>query len=129
MERDGYSREIELVPHAELPARLEQVLSVLYLVAGVALESLLRWWPAEWVEQAARVMDSLPLRSLSLVGALPLLRALYVAQVLPNWALRAIFGATTVLIIFLLAFVVGAGMYAVQRLVEWSEDQAASPRR
>lgn len=103
------------------------LLSGIYLGAGLAVELLRRIYPMEWIDVAAVVMDRLPARVLLLVGLLPKLRELYIEDQLPGYALRIIFGMTTVIVIYALAIVVGGGMWAVRWLAE-RRAGGASPR-
>jgi heme/copper-type cytochrome/quinol oxidase subunit 2 len=52
-------------------------------------------------------LDSLPARALELVGVLDPLRANYLNGQIPDYQVRLIFAGTTIVIIFVLAFVVG----------------------
>jgi len=86
------------------------LLSAIYLALGLALEILLRFYPAHWAEEASAALDSLPARTLQLVGALaPLSRAFAYGHLSTFWV-RIIFGATTVAVIFFVALVVGLVM-------------------
>ena len=103
------------------------LLSGIYLGVGLAMELLRRIYPMEWMDVAAVAMDRLPARVLLLVGVLPKLRELYIEDQLPGYALRIIFGVTTVAVIYALAIVVGLGMWAVRWLAE-RRAGGASPR-
>ena len=86
------------------------LLSAMYLALGLALEILLRFYPMHWAEEASAALDSLPARTLQLVGALaPLSRAFAYGQLSAFWV-RIIFGATTVAVIFIVALSVGLVM-------------------
>ena len=93
------------------------LLSVAYLAIGVVFELARRLHPAGWVMRAALVLDSLPARTLELLGWLEPLRHAYVYGRISETTLRLIFSATTLAIIFLMAVVVGAGMWLVRRLL------------
>jgi len=93
------------------------LLSVVYLVLGVVVEILRRVYPAPWVQRATLVLDSLAARTLELLGLMEPLRNAYVYGKINEAGLRLIFSATTVVIIFGMAVVVGAGMWIIQRLI------------
>src|SRR5690348_12128038 len=95
------------------------LLSVIYLAIGLAVDGLRRWYPAEWVDRMSLVVDSLPGRTLLLLDLMPWVREVYFTGRLPGYGLRLIFAGTTVAIIFALAFLVGGGMWLVQRAWEW----------
>ena len=83
------------------------LLSVLYLSVGLGVEAALRLWPTLLLQRLSLSLDSLPARALELVGLMRPLRDAYFSGHVPEYALRLIFGATTVAIIFLLAVGVG----------------------
>lgn len=93
------------------------LLSVVYLMAGVAVETLRRFWPSNWIYRAAIVLDSLPARTLDLVGLMEPLRAGNAYGHISDWVLRLIFSGTTIAIIFLMALIVGAGMWLLRRFL------------
>lgn len=93
------------------------LLSLVYLALGVLFELVRRVHPASWVMRAALVLDSLPARTLELLGWLEPLRHAYVYGQISETSLRLIFSATTLTIIFLMAVIVGAGMWLVRRLL------------
>lgn len=105
------------------------LLSGIYLAVGLMVESLRRWSAVSWAEDASQVLDRLPARVLLLLGALSHLRELYLAEELPEWGLRLIFGVTTIAVIFGLAVVVGTGMWAVNRAWEWHVGRRATRPR
>jgi hypothetical protein len=93
------------------------VLSVVYLLIGVALELLRRVYPAGWVQRAGLVLDSLAARTLELLGLMEPLRNAYVYGKISEFGLRLVFSATTIVLIFGMAVVVGAGMWIIQWLI------------
>ncbi len=93
------------------------LLSVVYLALGVLVEALRRVYPAPWVQRATLVLDSLPARTLELLGLMEPLRNAYVYGRVNEFGLRLIFSGTTILIIFAMAVVVGAGMWLIRRLI------------
>jgi hypothetical protein len=93
------------------------LLSVVYLLIGVVVELLRRVYPAPAVLQAALVLDSLPARTLELVGVMQPLRNAYAYGHISEVWLRVIFSVTTIALIFVMAVVVGAGMWLLRRLI------------
>jgi hypothetical protein len=102
------------------------LLSGIYLVVGLALEVLRRIHEMDWMDSVFVVMDRLPARVLMLVGLLPKLREMYIEDQLPGYAVRLVFGLTTVVVIYALAVVVGAGMWTARRLWEWRAGRAST---
>lgn len=90
------------------------LLSAVYLAAAVGVEAVRRCCSLRWSERASFAFESLPARALELLGALPELRRLYVYGSLSEPWLRLLFGLTSVAIIFLLALVVGGGMWLLR---------------
>jgi hypothetical protein len=89
-----------------------------YLAVGLVVESIRRLYPSRGVLSLSFALDALPAQVLSLLGALSPLREAYLAGTLSEAGLRAIFGATALGVIFLLAAVlgvVGAGLRTVFR--------------
>jgi hypothetical protein len=93
------------------------LLSVVYLAVGVLVELLRRFYPMGWVNRATLVLDSLPGRTLELLGLMEPLRLAYVYGRLGEGGLRVVFAVTTLLIIFAMALVVGAGMWLLRRYI------------
>ena len=83
------------------------VLSFLYLVAGLLMESARRVAPRPILEAAVRRLDDLPGTVLHLLGVLPWLQRAQVYQGWGSWLVRVVFGLTTVAVIFLLAVMTG----------------------
>ena len=94
------------------------LLSVVYLLAAVGVESVRRFQNARWSERASLAIEALPARALEMAGLLAPLRRAYVYGGLSEEVVRLVFGATAVAIIFLMALVVGLGMWSVRRLWE-----------
>jgi hypothetical protein len=92
------------------------LLSLVYLGAGLLVEVVRRAHPAPWVLQLTLVLDSLPARTLSLFGAMEPLRDAYGYGFVSEEVVRLIFSGTTILIIFAMAVVVGAGLWLIRRL-------------
>lgn len=91
------------------------LMSVIYLSLGVVVETIRRLFPHwKWILVFARRMDDLPYTVLLKLGALMPLTTAYMEGRVSEWQLRAIFGATTVAVIFTLAFVTGAALAIVR---------------
>lgn len=91
------------------------LLSVVYLAVGVLVELLYRVHPANWVQKTTLVLDSLPARTLELLGAMDRIRQAYGHDQLSEATLRLIFSGTTIAIIFTMALIVGVGMWLLRR--------------
>lgn len=94
------------------------LLSISYLAIGLVIDSLRRWAPAEWIDRASLVIDSLPARTLLALGVMGRLREAYIDDRFSGFAMRLVFSLTTLGIIFVLALVVGALMWLVRWVVE-----------
>lgn len=93
------------------------LLSVLYLLVGLAAEISRRVWPTRFAQRLSLSLDSLPARALELVGWMEPLREAYFSGRVSESVLRLVFGATTLVIIFLLAVVVGGVMGTLRGLL------------
>ena len=91
-------------------------LSGLYLCVGIVTELLRLYWPRHEVLRFAFALDSLPARALEELGVLGTVRDWYVLGQLNGFAVRMIFGLTTVTVIFVLALVIGGAMWSLQSL-------------
>ncbi|MBN1207471.1 MAG: hypothetical protein JXB05_21515 [Myxococcaceae bacterium] len=94
------------------------LLSILYLVVGIGVEVARRFYPVRFVQRLSLSLDSLPARALELVGAMEPLRTTYLDGKIPDYQVRLIFAGTTIVIIFLLAFVVGLFVGSLRTYVE-----------
>jgi hypothetical protein len=92
------------------------LLSILYLLVGIGVEGARRVWPSILLQRLSLSLDSLPARVLELVGLMQPLRDAYFAGELSESMVRLAFGATTIVIIFLLAVVVGVFMGTLRGL-------------
>jgi hypothetical protein len=90
------------------------LLSAGYLAVGLAVETLRRIYPSRTVLTLSFALDALPARVLGLVGLLEPLREAYLSGRLGEAELRAIFGATALAVIFLLATGLGLGTAALR---------------
>ncbi|MFY1824372.1 hypothetical protein ACN47A_00485 [Myxococcus fulvus] len=93
------------------------LLSALYLLVGVVVEVALRYFPSLFLQRLSLSLDSLPARALELMGAMEPLRTAYFNGRIPEYAVRLVFGLTTVAVIFLLALVVGTVMGTLRHLL------------
>ena len=91
------------------------LMSAMYLGLALVVETLRHFWHNASLYAFAKRLDDLPGTALHLLGVLPYLRDLVAEERLPVWGLRAIFGATTVAIIFALAFFTGGCL----ALIRW----------
>lgn len=87
------------------------LLSALYLAAATALEGIRRIWNPRWAEKACLAMEAFPARALDVVGLLDPIKREYAWGNLSQFHVRLMFGAATIVVIFLLALVVGGGMW------------------
>jgi hypothetical protein len=94
------------------------LLSVIYLLVGIVVEIARRVYPSTFVQRLSLSLDSLPARALELVGVMEPLRTRYMDGKLPEYQVRLIFAATTIGIIFLLAFLVGVLVGGLRAYVE-----------
>jgi hypothetical protein len=92
------------------------MLSVLYLVIAVVVEVVRRTSNARWAEQLSLALESFPARTLDLLGVLDPLRRAWVENHVPNLAVRLLYGATAVGIIFALGLAVGSAMWGISKL-------------
>jgi hypothetical protein len=94
------------------------LLSVIYLLVGIVVEVARRVYPSTFVQRVSLSLDSLPARALELVGVMEPLRTTYLDGKLPEYQVRLIFAATTIGVIFVLAFVVGLLVGGLRTYVE-----------
>jgi len=92
------------------------LLSILYLLVGIGVEGARRVWPSILLQRLSLSLDSLPARALELVGLMRPLRDAYFTGKLSESMVRLAFGATTIVIIFVLALVVGLLMGTLRGL-------------
>ncbi len=94
------------------------LLSVVYLGFGLAVELVRRTSNARWAEWLCFALDALPEGALRKAHLLGTLQAAYEHSWVNDFMVRLIFGATTLLIIFGTAFLVGAAMWIARAWVE-----------
>jgi hypothetical protein len=92
------------------------LLSAIYLGSGLVVECLRRLHPTETVVRMSLAMDRLPAGVLDAVGLLGPIREAYLHEEIGPWALRVVFGLTTVALIFALAILVGLGMWVAMQV-------------
>ncbi len=94
------------------------LLSILYLVTGLVVELLRDWRPSRLLMRLSLSLDSLPARALEVTGLMRPLSEAYLAGRINDAWVRVIFGATTIVVIYLLALVVGLGMGSLRVWLE-----------
>jgi hypothetical protein len=97
------------------------LLSVAYLVFATVIELLRRVTGARWAELVSKSIEGFPAGVLRFLGAFYPLQRAWVHQEVTDTQVRLIYGATVVVIIFLLGLFVGAGMW----LVSWVQRRRA----
>jgi hypothetical protein len=105
------------------------LLSIVYLLVGIAVEAARRLYPSPLVKRLSLSLDSLPARALEFVGLMEPLRADYLNGQIPDYQVRLIFAGTTIVIIFVLAFVVGILVGSLRSYVEYRAQKKASPHK
>lgn len=105
------------------------LLSIVYLLVGIAVEAARRVYPTPLVKRLSLSLDSLPARALEFVGVMESLRADYLNGQLPDYQVRLIFAGTTIVIIFVLAFLVGIVVGSLRSYVEYRAQKKASERK
>jgi hypothetical protein len=112
------SAEVRARPLGRLVVGNALTLAVVYLGAGLLVETLRRFYPSRAILTLSFAMDALPAQVLNACGLLDPLRESYLAGRLSEAGLRGIFGGTAVAVIFLLAAalgMLGAGVRAAIR--------------
>ncbi len=104
------------------------LLSILYLLVGIGVEGARRVWPSILLQRLSLSLDSLPARALELVGLMGPLRDAYFTGKLSESMVRLTFGATTIVIIFVLALVVGLFMGTLRGLTVGRRGSRQGPR-
>lgn len=105
------------------------LLSVIYLLVGIAVEGVRRLYPTRFIQRLSLSLDSLPARALEFTGWMEPLRTKYLNGQIPDYQVRLIFGVTTVVIIFLLAFAVGLLVGSLRGYMERRAVKKHSQRR
>ena len=90
------------------------LLSSIYLFLALVIEVVRRMSASVLADNLSRAVERLPARALEQLGLMvPLAKAYFQGQ-LSELVLRLLLGVTTVVIIFTMALLVGAGMWAVK---------------
>lgn len=105
------------------------LLSLIYLAVGLVVELAMTRWRTRFLRNLSLSLDSLPARALEMVGALEPLRDAFLDGHISGAAVRAIFGLTTVVVIFLLALGVGTLMGLVRLFMMRRAMRSAGNRR
>ncbi len=98
------------------------LLSGMYLLAATALEVIRRNFTARWAEKGCLEMEKFPARTLDLLGLLDPLKRAYAWGSVTDWQVRLVFGLTTIGLIFLLAMLVGGGMWVFAKYAATPEE-------
>ena len=93
------------------------VLSVAYLAMAMLVEASRRWFPFRWTDRASLTVEWIPARTLDWLGLYQPVRQAVIDGSLSSFAVRMIFGATSVLAIFLVAMSVGLLMWSGRWLI------------
>ncbi len=88
------------------------LLSALYLAIATVLEGIRRIYNPRWAEHACLAMEAFPARALDVVGLLEPIKHAYAWNQISEVQVRLLFGLATIVVIFLLAVLVGSGMWA-----------------
>ena len=100
------------------------VISVIYVVIGIAADVLWRVHPTHFVYRLSFAIDALPAQALALLGLLDPLRQAHFRGSLSSLELRWIFATTAIAIIFLSALAIGGVMAITRRLWDRARDGA-----
>ena len=98
------------------------LLSAVYLGIATALEGIRRIWNPRWAEKACLAMEAFPARALDIVGVLEPIKHAYAWGNISEMEVRLIFGVATVIVIFLLAVLVGSGMWLFGKAITRNEE-------
>ena len=98
------------------------LLSGTYLLIATVLEVIRRNFTARWAEKGCLEMEKFPARTLDLIGLLDPLKRAYAWGDVSDWQVRVVFGLTTIVLIFILAMLVGGGMWLFAKYVTRPEE-------
>ena len=104
------------VPVFKISLTNATILSGLYLSIAVLVELVRRAWNPRWIERVSLSLEAFPARTLELFGLFEPLRRAWVEERITPLEVRFVYGATTVLVIFTLGFVVGGLMWIIARV-------------
>ncbi|MBK7862335.1 MAG: hypothetical protein IPJ65_27750 [Archangiaceae bacterium] len=100
------------VPIFRISMQNATVLSVAYLLVAMGVEASRKWFPFRWTDRAALTVEWIPARTLDWFGLYEPIRNAVVEDRMSIFAVRLVFGATSVAAIFGVAVAVGAMMWA-----------------
>jgi hypothetical protein len=100
-------------------------LAALYLLLSAAVEVARRVAHARWAERLSLGLESLPARTLEVLGLMDPLRRHWMAGDLSDVQVRLLYGLTSVTLIYFLGLVVGSLMWAGVRL--WTRRRVDGP--
>ena len=89
------------------------ILSALYLTVAVVVEVVRRLWSPRWAERLSLAFEVFPARALAFLGLFEPIRRAWMQGRLSDGAVRVLYGATTVGLVFAAGLLVGAGMWLV----------------
>lgn len=92
------------------------LLSGVYLLVAASTELIRRVWNPRWVEPWVRALESIPARTLQLLGLFEPLKEAWRHGQLSPWEVRLVYGATTVGVIFGLGVLVGVLMALAEKV-------------
>ena len=98
------------------------LLSALYLAIAAALEGIRRVFNPRWAEKACLAMEAFPARAIDIVGLLDPIKHAYAWGNISELEVRLVFGLAAVVVIFLVAVVVGSGMWVFAKVVAPKEE-------
>lgn len=97
------------------------LLSALYLAIATGLEAIRRIFNPRWAEKGCLAMEAFPARALDVIGLLDPIKHAYAWGDVSELQVRLMFGLATVVVIFLLAVLVGSGMWLFAKLLSRKE--------
>jgi hypothetical protein len=98
------------------------LLSALYLGIATALEGIRRVFNPRWAEKACLAMEAFPARAIDVVGLLEPIKHAYAWGNISELQVRLLFGVATVVVIFILAVLVGSGMWLFTKALTRKEE-------
>ena len=110
------------LPVFRISAHNATLLSALYLAIATVLEGIRRIWNPRWTEKACLAMEAFPARALDVVGLLEPIKHAYAWGNISEMSVRLVFGVATVVVIFILAVVVGTGMWLFTKAIAPKEE-------
>lgn len=110
------------LPFFRISVHNAMLLSAVYLAIATVLEGIRRAFNPRWAEHACLAMEAFPARALDVVGLLVVLKDAYAWERISELHVRLAFGLATVVVIFLLAVLVGGGMWVFAKIVTRKEE-------